>query len=269
MSRVVKIMGTITRTPIEDLGDPVQALFGDTPGVYYLPSADAAVFQTVGSAVTPAGADDPVGFVQSLSGTGPNSQAPDSAGRPTRKTGGGLWWFEYDGIDDTLKSSATTLPLVAGHTMVIGCNRGAATGGFTFTTQVSTTNSGDFAQMVAEGTGRLRARAAANSLGYAQIQTAVANNEFSAGTDYVLTRVLEPTSGDLIEQINNAAAQTVASNWAPGASIAGTDFYPGAVGGSSSIGFRLYFFFLINRVLTAGELTTVRNAAAAASGVTL
>lgn len=80
------------------------ALFANgEQGIWLDPSDDAVVFQetTGASATTAAGDGDPVGTILDKSGNGNHATAPTSAARPVRrKTPGGLWYLEFDGVGD-------------------------------------------------------------------------------------------------------------------------------------------------------------------------
>lgn len=53
---------------------------------------------------TPAGVGDPVGYVTDRSGNGNHATQSTTAAKPTlRQTGGGLYYLEFDGVDDYLE----------------------------------------------------------------------------------------------------------------------------------------------------------------------
>lgn len=97
---------------------PALLFLGGAGGAYFDPSNSATVWQDA-AATTPAVADDPVGRIDDLSGNGNHASTSTDAERPILRNAGGLWYLEFDGVDDWLQLNAIltgTLP----HTVVAG-----------------------------------------------------------------------------------------------------------------------------------------------------
>lgn len=74
---------------------------GET-GAWYEPSPTNCFQQSDGTVA--AGVGDPVGYIADLSGNGNHATQATAAARPTlRQTGGGLYYLEFDGVDDNFE----------------------------------------------------------------------------------------------------------------------------------------------------------------------
>ena len=78
-----------------------------TPGVYYEgawydPSDLTTVWQDA-AGTTPATAGDPVGRIDDKSGNGNHATQSTATARPTLQTSGGLYYLDFDGVDDYLQ----------------------------------------------------------------------------------------------------------------------------------------------------------------------
>ncbi len=116
----------------------IVALFaGGKDGALYNPANSSTVFQDrLGAAsVIPSGPGDFVGTIQDLSGNGNHAVAPSDDARPILRTGGGLSWLEFDGVDDGLSTPAFT----TGDT------------GATMAVTAELTSAGSFPMMLAHG----------------------------------------------------------------------------------------------------------------------
>lgn len=83
---------------------PVALFAGGEAGFYFDPSVLSSLFQerTGGSATTPAVVDGVVGTMLDLSGNGNHATAPSDAARPILKQSGGLYYLQFDGVNDCL-----------------------------------------------------------------------------------------------------------------------------------------------------------------------
>jgi hypothetical protein len=82
--------------------DPATLFSSGEEGLWYAPSPSTCFTDTPGT--TPAGVGDAVAKMDDLSGNGYHATQGSAAARPIlRQTGGGLYYLEYDGIDDHLE----------------------------------------------------------------------------------------------------------------------------------------------------------------------
>jgi hypothetical protein len=99
---------SLVATPGWRSGFTPAALFpGGVQGAWYDPS-DVATLAQDSAGTTPVTADgDPVGRMLDKSGNGWHLTQATSGNRPTYRTGSGLSWLEFDGVDDFLLSAGT------------------------------------------------------------------------------------------------------------------------------------------------------------------
>lgn len=83
--------------------DPIAALFASgEEGAWYDPS-DLSTMFTTSAGSTLASVDGPVGRIEDKSGNANHATQATAAARPTlRQTAGGLYYLEFDGVDDQL-----------------------------------------------------------------------------------------------------------------------------------------------------------------------
>lgn len=80
---------------------PAQLFVGGEQGCWFEAGPTTCFQDAAGSIV--AGLGDPVGHVRDLSGQGNHATQATVSSRPTlRQTAGGLWYLEFDGVDDFL-----------------------------------------------------------------------------------------------------------------------------------------------------------------------
>lgn len=115
MSGGIRLLGPLTGRggggdPFDDL---IATLFSNGQnGFAFAPWKNDTLFQerTGASATTPAGVGDPVGTMKDVSGNGLYAVATADGKRGVlRQTGGGLYYIEFDGLDDGYRISGLTL----------------------------------------------------------------------------------------------------------------------------------------------------------------
>lgn len=99
--------GVIDNTPV--VFSPVSLFTASLPGASYDPSDLSTMFQD-SAGTTPAVVDSPVGKINDKSGNGNHLIQATAGFRPILRTAAGLFWLEFDGIDDFL-ATAAPLPL--------------------------------------------------------------------------------------------------------------------------------------------------------------
>ena len=111
--------------------DPILALFASgEQGVYSYPTnakasdGDFINFTDEGGTI-PADADDVVRFIRDLSGNDHHLKQSDISKGFALRTGGGLWWWESDGVDDIMITDDDFL-YVAGSATITVAARGDA-----------------------------------------------------------------------------------------------------------------------------------------------
>lgn len=71
-------------------------------GAWFDPSDMATLFQDDAGAVPVTAANQAVGMIRDKSGNGHHATQATEASKPMLRTAGGLWWLEFDGVDDSL-----------------------------------------------------------------------------------------------------------------------------------------------------------------------
>jgi hypothetical protein len=85
-----------------------------SPHLWLDPSDLTTLFQerTGASATTPSVIDGVVGTMLDKSGNGLHVVAPTDAARPILRSAGGLYWLEFDGVDDVLSVASINLSTI-------------------------------------------------------------------------------------------------------------------------------------------------------------
>lgn len=241
----------------------IAALFAlGEEGAWYDPSDSSTVWQDA-AGTTPAGVGDPVGRIDDKSGNGNHATQSTSAARPVLQTSGGLWYLDFDGVDDRMVATfAATVNRPAD--IAIAWNRDVTASGYIYTG--------------ATADGRLFLQTYNNppraiQLGNYDLSTGAAGNWEDSATsgivDAVVTARFTATSPYRALRINGASAAPIYLDPSNGA-----DKWDGITLGSTHASstysnFNLYSFVGINRTLTAGEITDLESYLATKSGVTL
>ena len=136
---------TTTYQPIPAVAlDPdaaIAALFGSGEvGAWYDPSDSSTVWQDA-AGTTPATVGDPVGRIDDKSGNGNHATQTTSAARPVLQQSGGLYYLDFDGVDDSLKTS-TINPASDKAQLFVGIEKTVDTGCMVFELGVTTNNQG-------------------------------------------------------------------------------------------------------------------------------
>lgn len=79
---------------------------GGRAGVWYDPSDLSSMWQD-SAGTTPAAVDSPVGKINDKSGNGYHATQATAAARPMLRSAAGLYWLEFDGVDDRLTTTFT------------------------------------------------------------------------------------------------------------------------------------------------------------------
>lgn len=103
--------------------NPASLFASGEEGAWYEPGPSTAFQDTAGA--TPAGLGDPVGRLNDLSGNGNHLTQATASSKPTlQQTAGGLWYLQFDGVDDFLELTGLTW-LVTAQATFVGTQGGA------------------------------------------------------------------------------------------------------------------------------------------------
>ena len=227
--------------------DPLSLFPGGTAGAYY-DARPGLVFQDSAGMVA-AGEGDPVGLLLDRSGNGHHAGQIVAAARPIlRRSAGGKFYLEFDGIDDFLRASAPLLPqpwerISALRQIAWGANRHVLGGG--------TSNAGVLQQFGASANLRLFSGAGSTTANLAPV----------LGAD------------EVISERHDGAASGIAVNegamvLADYGSLAGAGITIGASSsGASFSNIRLYGLLMRGGPLPADARANVRSWMAARAGI--
>lgn len=87
--------------------DPATLFVGSGKGVWFDPSDLSTMWQDSGGTVA-AAVDSPVGKINDKSGNGNHWVNTGGTDRPVLRSAGGLYWLEFDGVNDTFVTAPTT-----------------------------------------------------------------------------------------------------------------------------------------------------------------
>lgn len=75
-------------------------------GAWYDPGDMTTLFQDSAGTTPVTAPDQPIGLMRDKSGRGNHASQVTAGSRPILRTGSGLWWLEFDGVDDCLITSS-------------------------------------------------------------------------------------------------------------------------------------------------------------------
>ena len=177
-----------------------------------------------------------------------------SAARPVLQTSGGLWYLDFDGVDDGM-SAAFAAAQAQPNSIGVGFKFDAyADKQYDFVFDSPAASAGGSRHVLLDSVGNLTAYAGANVvLGSSDISDNVVVTHFNTPNSFAR---------------KNGSVVFSAQNTGPAAwsgIVIGSDY----TGGARSIDGRIYSFVGVNRTLTAGEIDALESYLANKSGVTL
>ncbi len=106
------------------LADQVQALFANgEQGVWYAPSDMSTMFQDAAGTVPVTAAGQSVGRILDKSGNGNHATQASAANKPILQQSGGLYYLQFDGIDDFLSTGNIDFTSTDKMTVVAGVRK--------------------------------------------------------------------------------------------------------------------------------------------------
>lgn len=233
---------------------PASLFANGEDGVWFKPGPDTCFQNSDGT--TAASVGGPVGYIADLSGNGSHAIQANADDKPIlRQTGGGLYYLEFDGVDDYMEFPFSSIGSGASSVLIAGCTRDSTN----FSSMLTLgTSIGNYESRL--HTGEIRMRVVGGS--------AVWPVSANSGTNHVLSFLVEgPTEGDSELYYDGAfsAQSSAGSNTLSTAS--------GGVLGRDSAAYHgtinLFGIVAIDRLVTPAERVNVEAVLAAASGVAL
>lgn len=227
-------------------------------GYIYDPSVLSSMFQDLAETV-PAAVGQPVYRRRDLSGNNCHWTANSSAARPILRFAGGLYYLEWDGIDDGGQSGSIDFQTLGEATLIIGCRKERDTGaGPLAALTADFTVAGGFLLAAPGYSGPTLGVAARSDVAGVNAGAYVNNATFAAPWLGTFTAQVKAKSSPLCEIRLNGNVE--ATSGTP----QGTGSYPtgpvlsGAAGGNYFLG-RTYLEIMRNK-LTSGALLTAAEA---------
>jgi hypothetical protein len=102
--------------------NPASLFANGEEGAWYDPSDLTTVWQDT-AGTTPATAGDPVGRIDDKSGNGNHATQSTPTARPTLQTSGGLYYLDFDGVDDGMTTAAVDFSVTENATLFAAVNK--------------------------------------------------------------------------------------------------------------------------------------------------
>jgi hypothetical protein len=244
---ITRLSGVLAAAPAFS---PLDLFGSGEEGAWYDPSDLSTVWQDA-AGTTPATAGDPVGRIDDKSGNGNHATQSTSTARPTLQTSGGLYYLDFDGVDDFMRSSS--FPAIAQPISAALGFRASAIPKFI----IDGHDANQFSLITVNvgGVDKLRF-VSGDGPPFLYV-------DYTYGGDTVARVLANGASSviaiDGVETVGAASATAAVTAWTLGA--AGTDVLP--------LDGRIYGFVAVDRTLTAGEIDDVEAYLATKSGVTI
>lgn len=235
-------------------------------GIWLEPSVTSCFQDAAGT--TPAGAGDPVGRINDLSGNGHHATQSTSASRPTlQQTAGGLWYLDFDGVDDVLNFGDILKLGTSDKTLAIALvdEHGSSNASFF-------SRRGSSAPGSAPGWG-FRSSSGTMALEYddGTANSLIANVGSPAGLETLAVQIAAVEHGVEARNYKNGAADGAALDISAIGDVTGSESL--GVGNNPLDVFpitgRIYGLVFVDRLLTSEEKARITSYLAARSGVTL
>jgi hypothetical protein len=243
---ITRLSGVLAAAPAFS---PLDLFGSGEEGAWYDPSDLSTVWQDSAGTI-PATAGDPVGRIDDKSGNNNHATQSTPTARPTLQVSGGLYYLDFDGVDDFIEKGAFSSIQSQPNTLAVAWKFDSLVA--TFSVIFDSDPSGR--HLFREGSGIYTLfSGAAVSFGTADLLSNVAVVHFNSPQSTVrINGSVELTSSN-----------TGSSGWT-GATL-GTH---NTSAGNFTDG-RIYGYIGVNRTLTASEIDGVESYLAAKSGVTL
>ncbi len=92
---------------------PLSLFSAGDQGAWFDPSDMTTLFQDDAGTIPVTAADQAVGMIRDKSGNGHHATQATEASKPMLRTSSGLWWLEFDGVDDSLVTPSIPFTSVA------------------------------------------------------------------------------------------------------------------------------------------------------------
>ena len=251
---------------------PADLFLGGEQGVWYDPSDMSTMFQDSAGTTPVTAAGQPVGLILDKSGNGNHALQTTAASRPLLQTSGGLWWLEFDGVDDALSTESVDFSATDKTSIFTGVYRSANRGVLAELSSNVASNNGSFFVFAGDrdtASGPMWTVSARGTAADAANQAVETAADYAAPMLSLLT-VMNDISGDLTTlRINGVGVGTATGDKGAG-NFGNYPLYFCARAASSLLFVgQIYQMIILGRLPTAQEIIDTENYIAAKSGVTL
>jgi hypothetical protein len=244
-------------------------LFGaGEQGVWYDPSDMATLFQDDAGLTPVTAAGQIVGLILDKSGNGNHATQATGASKPILRNTGGLWYLEFDGIDDAMTTAAINFTVTNKLTLFAGIRKlsDSATGVMAELSPNLGTNPGSFAVRAPNG-----ASSADYQVNWSGSTVETANIGLMAAPHTAVISSTADIATSIVDMRINGSASGLVKSGALGTGNFGN--YQLFVGRRSGgiLAFKGYFYGFVVRAGIAGgsAISSAERYFAAKSGVTI
>lgn len=233
-------------------------------GAWYDPSDLSSMYQD-SAGTTPAVVNQPVGYIADKSGNGNHAKQATTASKPILRQSGGLYYLQFDGVDDSLSTGSIDFTSTDKMTVVAGARllSNAAAGVFAELSVSVSANNGSFVLLVP--------LSASSRYGFYSRGTATSQpftgNDYTAPVSSVLTGTSEISADACALRVNGTVVATPSTDQGTG-NYGNYPLYIGRRAGSTNP-FNGYLYSLIVRGAATADVTGAEQYVATKTGVTL
>jgi hypothetical protein len=267
---ITRLSGVLAAAPAFS---PLDLFGSGEEGAWYDPSDLSTVWQDA-AGTTPATAGDPVGRIDDKSGNGNHATQSTSTKRPTLQTSGGLYYLDFDGVDDAMATASIDFTATDQMSLFAGVYREADTQDLIAELSPNwNTNTGSFlfwSGITTSGTGAGFGSASRGSVGATGGHFGYTQATFTPPVTAVVTATHD-IPGDLTALRGDGVAGTDGTGDKGSGNFGNYPIYIGARGGGTTFPLdgRVYGLIVRGAASIAAEISGAESYLAAKSGVTL
>lgn len=236
---------------------PLSLFAAGEKGAWYDPSDLSTMFQDSAGTIPVTGVEQPVGRINDKSGRGNHATQTIEGTYPVlRRTGSGLYYLSFDGVDDFLVTPPLDLSSTAQVSTVAGVEKSTDTAGVISEGGTS----------INTGSGKFSLRTDANP-DFSFISRGSISAQASSVATYTIPATVVLTGlGDIVNdlstlRINGVQVSQVTTDQGTGTTYSGSNVYYIGRRAGTSVPFngRLYGMIILNRSFTGQELVNTES----------
>lgn len=249
--------------------NPLSLFTAGEQGLWFDPSDLTSMFQDDAGTIPVTTAGQVVGLIRDKSGNGHDASQATEANKPILRTGSGLWWLEFDGVDDFLVTGNVNLSATPRIGLFSAVNKLSDAASATVIEQSATPGAVPSFSLFAPSA------AGVNKFGFrhrgasAQALALTTDTAFNAPFKGVITGGSDLSAPSVELRVNGLTLSTITTATG-GGNYSNLPIYVGRTGGTS-LPFNGLIYGLILRGVTSNALTIMSTEGymAGKAGVTL